>query len=137
MSNVALLKEQYQENKEKIMELLQWTEMQYMDFQIDMGLEYMRNVLGMDDWSADYMMRSRKFWNWWRNLWNVHDANVFLMAYEQIEPERWEWEYKNSHCASFLDKHPSRVIMEDTYALMIESVNKDITRERKISHTTA
>lgn len=122
MSRAKLLQTIYSANREQVLEVLGWTNEQYYDFMLDMGMHYMADVLGMTIGDLKGGGKERMYWLWWVNHWNIHDCDIFLpSAYSVPDPVVL---YKNIHNPKFLICHPSAVIMEAQYDTVINKMNK-------------
>src|SRR5665213_3583606 len=114
-------------NQEKITRLLGWTEMDYSQFIYETGLGYLESYIPTDRAGIDALSRSKIFWAWWRNHWAIRDAN-YLDVLENFSLDNWEILYRQVHEIDALTNsiYPSAVVLEDSYAVMIDHFNKSI-----------
>lgn len=54
-------------NRDQVMKLLGWCDLQYGIFQNEKGLEYLRRVVESDEAGIKMLMHSELFWRWWVN----------------------------------------------------------------------
>jgi hypothetical protein len=80
MTTIQAAREQQQETKARIIELLKWDEMQYATMQYNMGLHYLVMYLLEHDDSIRMMERSRLFWAWWKTQWALRDQEFIAMC---------------------------------------------------------
>lgn len=67
--------------KKEICLLLNWTEMQFADYQYKCGIAYLYWYLPCDEWARQQLERSKLYWNWFKILWTSHDA---LLVADQL-----------------------------------------------------
>lgn len=122
MSRAKLLQTIYSANKQRVLEILGWTEEAYYDLILDMGMKYMSEVLGMPDAQCMSLSKRRMYWLWWINHWNIRDADIFLpVAFRLPDPAMT---YHNIHQPNFMIGHPSAAVMEADYDNAIQKMNK-------------
>lgn len=105
-----------------ICELLQMTELQYGQMQYDEGLNYLRTYIPSDEWGQDILLRSRIFWQWWINHWELRDRCFIHISKIEMKTLCIMREvYAQSHDGRALAKniHPNGVVMDASYAEMI------------------
>lgn len=113
-------------NKQQVCKLLGWSLAQYYAYQEAQGLNYLKDVICCDDWSVDNVAKSPLFWRWWVNHWNARDEEFIAIA--RHLPISWrERKYKDLNDADGFTFWPHRVIMEQTYCLMIAELNQSAT----------
>ena len=110
--------------KQQICKLLQWDEMQYAEFQYQNGIAYLMWYLPCDEYAREQLLRSRLYWNWFKNQWNNDDyvfnttsgiglvsINQRLIIYEDLHnPQALAIEVKpNSIVLSSIKKTPQHV----------------------------
>lgn len=115
-------------NKHQIIKSLNWTELQYCNYQQQIGLEYMQRVVGSDEWGIKQLEASELFWRWWVNHWNRIDEE--FMTYGIIAPETMrEHLYTDLHDPEGFEFYPHRLIIEQSYAILMDSVLADGRKE--------
>ncbi len=67
-------------NQQLVQAVLNWEEQQYCDFQFEAGISYGKRITDGDTMGYDMLIRSRYFWQWWKNEWSKRDAD-FLDYY--------------------------------------------------------
>lgn len=51
-----------------VMELLNWTEMEYTTYVFKMGVKYLEVVMPQEEYRS-VLMASNEYWGWWKLLW--------------------------------------------------------------------
>jgi hypothetical protein len=117
--------------KAKVCLELKWTDLQYSEFQFEMGTAYLTAYLNRDEYSIRVMESSRIFWAWWRNHWTNRDE-TFL---EQVVNTTFDLAdvreiYRDIHDATTLAQqiYPSGTILNESYAHMITELIKEETQ---------
>src|SRR5690242_267896 len=59
--------------KRRIMQALQWSELEYHTAQFEGGLAYLDCYLKNECWGKDQLKQNKTFWAWWRNQWVKRD----------------------------------------------------------------
>jgi hypothetical protein len=109
---------------------LGWSELEYGQFQYEMGLAYLRFYISGDQWGQDLLQRTRLFWAWWKNEWMARDMT--FCNNENGRPPMSTGNlvrrYRHLHDATTLasDIYPGRMIMEESYSQMIGSLIKEV-----------
>jgi len=132
-SQIAQRREQAAKTKAVVMTLLQWTELEYAEFQYESGLAYLRHYIPWDKWGQDMLQRSKLFWNWWKNQWALRDESFCAMDSEVptsevgISTANLRRLYYHLHDAAILasDIYPNRTVLEESYNQMIHQLNKE------------
>lgn len=115
-------------NKQQVCKLLGWTEKQYCHYQQEQGLAYLSEFICGDDWSVNNVAKSESFWRWWVNHWNQRD-DEFITSVHNFPVS---WRLQRYHDLNDVDGFafwPHRVIMEQTYCLMIDELNKQSVKK--------
>lgn len=113
-------------NKQQVCRLLGWSFQQYAEYQEAKGIEYLREVVCGDDWSVSNVAKCQDFWNWWKNHWNLRDAE-FIAAAASI-PLSWrQMRYNDLNDVDGIEFWPHKVIMENSYSFMIGEVIDHVT----------
>ncbi len=104
--------------KSKILEVLGWSEVEFMDFQIDMGMEFLEHYISERE---HQLSRSHIFWNWWRSQWAIRDESLLCNKWDLMGYELSLALYKDVHCGSFLatEIYPTKTILDQSYMDMI------------------
>jgi hypothetical protein len=122
ISHVEKMRAVAQSNKEVILALLGWDELQYCEFQEQQGREYLRVVICPDGYGTVELGNSRIFWRWWINQWNRRDDD-FLNSGTYLTEREW---YGNLVTYFFINtpeflqgQYPHRVVFEASYSVMM------------------
>jgi hypothetical protein len=120
ISHVAKMRAVAQTNKEAVLGLLGWDELQYCEFQEQQGREYLETVVCPDGYGAKELGDSRIFWRWWINQWNRRDDD-FLTCYNISRDMYGDLEvYLDLHSPEFLQgQFPHKVVFEASYCVMM------------------
>jgi len=114
-------------NKQQVCRLLGWDELQYASFQEEQGIEYVKGIVGSDEWGASHLLKSKLFWKWWINHWNNRDQEFLTYAAASPASLR-EVMYKSLNNAEGFEFYPHRVIMEQSYSILSKEIIKDSIR---------
>lgn len=112
-------------NSQRIINMLGWTELEYATFINDTGLEYLERYIPNDRTGINALNHSRIFWNWWKNQWAIRDAD-YLDIVDNFSPHNWEPLYRQEHSPAVLTNSifPSAVVLDESYAIMINDFNQ-------------
>src|SRR5207253_685449 len=58
---------------QEILEILDWKEEVWSQFVYNTGLQYLYIRYAADAITPEVLNRSRLFWNWWKNQWQIRD----------------------------------------------------------------
>ncbi|HEX9513653.1 MAG TPA: hypothetical protein VF939_24345, partial [Puia sp.] len=62
------------ETRLKVLSLLRWTELEWANFQYQMGETYLERIFqGLSAADFEGIRTSSTFWRWWTNQWNFRD----------------------------------------------------------------
>lgn len=102
--------------------LLGWTEFTYYQFQYETGLAYLDKYIPHDPAGIDIIVRSKMFWNWWKNHWAIRDEQFLEMM--QNNNSDAEELYINMHHPELLTQtiYPNASVLEESYAQMIGNI---------------
>lgn len=106
--------------KARICLFVGWSDLEYAEHQYNTGLEYLRLYIPNDPAGADTLIRSRIFWQWWKNHWSFRDAYFIRSIAEKDQEERrniYIMLHSPVRLASAI--YPGRVILDNSYAEMI------------------
>lgn len=125
--NIAT-KLQNEATKKRALHYLGWDELQYAEYQESAGIEYLKKVIGADDWGVKHLIHSSIFWQWWINHWNRIDET--FIGYAGSLPQGMRiTAYHSVHDPEGFDFFPHKVIMDLSYAEMIE----ELTHSKKLT----
>lgn len=111
--------EQYRSHvRIQIQALLQWTEVEYGEFQMHQGEAWLEHWLGKDAYGIKYLVTDRMFWRWWINHWDARDADFITYARRLPLAER-RGRYQALNSPELLNKRPHKCVLEDSYARMM------------------
>lgn len=106
--------------RSRVLSLLHWDEFKYGQFQYDQGLQYLKdNLLGGDDTWVDELSRSKIFWKWWINQWNMRDQQFITNGVSDNLHNRVVY-YKYLNSVDTLHCKPHKSVLEETYAVMMQ-----------------
>lgn len=120
----------------RILPMLEWTELQYCYFMYGEGLKYLQIYLQGDMHAIGIIERSPVFWGWWKNHWTIRDE-VYLQSYEemcQISLYFREAAYKALHNADLLtqEKEYYSIGLGDSYAAMFgKMIDASVKKPKK------
>ncbi|MEZ5017376.1 MAG: hypothetical protein R2800_10015 [Flavipsychrobacter sp.] len=126
MSQIREMQNKHRAIAQKVMILMEWTELEYGAYMMQAGMEYMRYVLYMDDWAIAFMSQSKLFWGWFRSQWYQREEHLFLPEATGMGHNDRMLKYKTIHSPIALSNHPHAHIMEETYSKMITEFNKSL-----------
>lgn len=126
MSQIQHVVNENSETAQKAMSLLGMSELAYAETIEQTGKEYMKYVLYMDDWSIDYMSKSRLFWGWFRNLWYQRESSEFLPQAANTNESDLQLLHKSIHSPLKIHNQPHADVIEDSYDKMIVELNKTL-----------
>jgi hypothetical protein len=111
------------ETRQKVLSLLQWTELEWTAFQYSMGEAYLeRTFRDIDPSYFQALRKSPAFWRWWTNQWNFRDECFTDYAYALSYHHR-SIRYKQLHGATTVKSRPHKIILEEIHA----QVEREIT----------
>lgn len=114
-------------SKERIMRLLEWSELQYCEFQYRMGLEFLQEYIPGDPYGIAYLERHRVFWAWWRNQWTLRDE-IYLnsdISTVRLRHRQNIYIQNNNPRALAQGITPPALLLDDSYAQMIQETFKE------------
>ena len=120
-------------NKQQVRRLLGWSETRFAEFVAAKGIQYLKDVLFADDDAVILLTKGDMFWQWWRNHWNKRDEVFLLDAAEYVQEHRIIL-YEELHTLT-LSNYPHRPIMEQSYSLLMEQINKEAVNEQHRKET--
>jgi hypothetical protein len=126
MNRIKQLQKRYRVNMLLVRKKLGWDEEQYGYYQYEMGLRYMREVLKLDEEIIAIMETSRKYWAWWVNQWNLFDECNWLPYANNIPANLLDASYRSSHACRMQSASPNRVILEESYCVMVGEFNREL-----------
>jgi len=78
-SHIQTVKMQNLSNEQQVQKLLNWTELQYCQFKFDGGMAYAKRMTYNDAIGFDFLIKTRFFWQFWKNEWAKRDAEFLLL----------------------------------------------------------
>ena len=94
------------------MTLLCWSELEYGQFQLHAGEEFIiKYLLGQDKYGYGEMTSSKIFWRWWVNQWNFRDEGFAQYAASLPQYQRVV-QYKSLHSPYNVRVRPHKIILE-------------------------
>lgn len=113
--------------KEQVMSALQWSDLQYAEYQEQMGYLYLKSEFGSDSLYVAELPYSPEFWAWWKNHWSKRDQLFLMDAYKLDLSERLTL-YSQLHNPYEFHFRPHSKVLEKTYSCMISRVIKEATK---------
>lgn len=123
-----------------MLEMLQWTDMEYSNFLLECGMAYLHFYLPpADDWGRKMLQSSKTFWSWWRSQWSQRD-NDFVCQFSEglavndsgdlqecytVENLRIIYQHVNNPATLASDIYPNRVVLDESYNQMICELIKE------------
>lgn len=117
-THIKKVQHQNQSVKERVQQLLGWSDFQYADFQASMGYSYLETELEMDKTTIDCLIRKKVFWSWWINHWVKRDI-VFLEQFECGRKDILQSIYRVRHNPRAIMFKPQSTILRQSYAEMM------------------
>lgn len=112
--------------KAQVMALLNWSEMQYAELQFSQGVEYLKTYLKGNEHDMRLLEYSSVFWAWWRNHWTQRDENFMAIHHahplRRVDIARQLYEQYNRGRLLANSIHPNAVVLNESYALMIDEL---------------
>jgi hypothetical protein len=102
--------------KFKICLLLEWSLMEYAEYQQQTGISYLYWYLPCDDLGRDQLERSKLYWNWYKTQWQGFDmAFVEQPDLDHIGLTIKREMYKSLHCphAMAAEIKPNNVVLSE------------------------
>ena len=121
---------QHEQNTQLLIRLMEVSELDYHNNLMDIAYEYLDNQVGKDIFGKDVLLRSKFFWDWWKNQWNrrngilIHRLDLDEVCHI-LQPKivrLLRKEYQNIHSVKTLNIYPSRIVIEASYAVMVGNV---------------
>ena len=114
--------------KSQICHSLNWSDLQYGEFQYQCGCLYLQYYISKDPVAIDEVLQHPLFWKWWKSEWLDREyvfAGTLLKCCELTIKEK-RMLYRNWHDARVLANELSGVglIMSNGYKIMIREIIK-------------
>ena len=126
MSHIQQQRELFARNKATVIQLLNWNTSDYHVHQYEQGINYLDKNFP-DSFDMEILEPSPIFWKWWINQWNLRDAS-YLPIIKQKQVILTMADYRHLHSSTLINTHPSSLIMEESFAIMIDELNKDYAK---------
>lgn len=125
-SYTAHIQGEMESAKQRVIKILHWTELEYAEFQMKMGKQYLQSYISTDPCGIDMLIDSRIFWNWWKNQWLIRDTSFIASNIGKVNRSTAVAVYQCLHNADVLIQsiYPSRAVLDNSYAQMIDNVIK-------------
>jgi hypothetical protein len=131
MTHTKQMRNQYATNKLLVQKILNWTPLQYAEYQEQVGYEYLRQVLEVDEHNVKLMSYEAMYWKWWINTWNMIDDELLITYLQKNDypniPNYHIQLYIESHKVQYIATTPMAVHFDNTYAKMIAELNESYT----------
>lgn len=114
-------------NIHRVCQLLGWDIETYTNYQHEKGLEYLAEQADNRNWDVDIMAKTPRFWDWWINHWNARDAE-FIGTWNDWPMSWLRRKYNDLNAVEGFSFWPHKIIMEQSYAIMIEQINKEAVK---------
>ncbi len=109
---------QHQTVKARVQRVLGWNDLQFGEFQYNMGHRYLVNEFGKDCPMIEVLLKQRIFWSWWINHW-VRRDEAFLHQFEGTNDNELDLVYKLRHNPQAVIFKPQSIILKYSYAEMM------------------
>lgn len=106
---------------------------EYSQLVFDNAYAYLNRIIPNDQLGMDLLTKSKAFWAWWQNQWNRRDR-IFIREIDLhdvqhiVSPDAstlMRELYFETHSVEGITVFPSRMILEESYAVMIGQVFKE------------
>ena len=118
----------YDQIQQQILTLLRWDATQHGQFIYDCGLSFLNYYIKDESpYIISCILRSRIFWNWWKLEWYTRDQAYATHFYKLMHMDCNHELYFDLHDPKTLAHaiYPNGVVLEESYALMINELNKE------------
>jgi hypothetical protein len=111
--------------KTAVMKNLEWSEQDYADFQYEQGLVYLDEYLKGLIAPMDTLLRSRIFWNWWKNHWTLREKYFIISDDLRVSDRRIIYKLTHDGRKLATDIHPNRIVLDESYSDMMYDLVKE------------
>lgn len=111
----------------RVCQMLRYSELEYGQLQYNAGLSYLMEYL-KDEYYAEQVSKSRRFWAWWRNHWMLRDeAFVEHVQTKGMSVTLFEDFYLELHNGVKLTEsiHPNAAVLEESFEGMMHDLVKE------------
>jgi len=115
--------------KQEIQRLLNIDELHYGNLLMDKAYEYLNSIMRLDAWGIKILTSCPMFWKWWVNQWEHTDriwyfdtkmeGRMYLTTQQQMD---YRQSYDNMHAVELMVAYPNKLVMEETYAIMVGEI---------------
>lgn len=110
-----------------VQNLLGWDDLQYSEFQQEMGLAYLKHHFG-EGAVVDRIPEHREFWGWWKQHWTKRE-HEFLDLSSALFKHELEDYYRDMNDPTQMAYNPHGIILDNTYERMMSQLIKNATRK--------
>jgi hypothetical protein len=112
--------------KEQVLNLLQWSDLDYAEFQELQGYVYLKAEFGNTPF-VELLPYQSLFWKWWINHWLKRDA-AFLkqVSHYKLPLKNIRIGYEAHHNPNKVCFKPQAVILRQSYSVMIGNLIKAV-----------
>lgn len=123
------IKKQSASVKKQVLSIVSWNETEFAEFQEKVGKQYLQSYISTDPEGIDMLVKSRIYWNWWKNQWLIRDTSYVSSNVRRLSHRQAFNIYMGLHDADILIQsiYPAGAILDHTYAQMIGEVIKQTT----------
>lgn len=114
--------------RELIQNYLGWSELQYAEYQEQMGYAYLIQEFGADCIMAQQLVYKKIFWSWWINHWIKRDIK-YIEANKFCPHKITEVSYKLKHNPKSPVFKINTEIYQKSFATMIGQLIKEVTND--------
>ncbi len=112
-----------------ICRLLNWTDLEYGEFQYKCGCLYLQHYISNDPQGIDELLQHKLFWNWWKNQWHNRDFAYMIDSEQQLDKlsiSNKRLLYMHAHDPKMLAMEiaPNSIILGEAYKKMIGELVK-------------
>lgn len=99
----------------------------YNQLVYDVAIDYLHQVLELDQWGQDQLQNAKHFWMWWQEQW-ARRNNILVCQFGLNEIDKSDFEHYREvittefhkiHSLNSLNIYPDRIVMENSFADMI------------------
>lgn len=128
-------------NKQLIYAALGFNDSSYHQLVFDTGMSWIRDRFSLNDEEITYVVaKSQQFWAWWRNQWELRDAQfVFECSLDKQElpltgdtKEMGLHLYHELHQAKNIRVYPNRFVISDVGRYLKEFANQETLKLKTI-----
>jgi len=115
--------------KAQIITLLEWSELDYAEFQELQGYRYLRSEFGNDPF-VNLLPYQSLFWKWWINHWLKRDEEFLTVVKNyNLKLDNLRKGYEIHHNPTSMQFKPQSAILRQSYSIMIGNLIKAVQND--------